>query len=1370
MHVSVTALGATTSAAARAARNIVDYLSGRSHQPPARTHTPTTDAKPAVAPGGGGAGRYYADSATAPGRWIGSGVDTLLGPDARQAVGVDPLALERVLLGQHPRTGEQLVGAKGSAGRVERDEPEPTPIAAAARARPDELLSVAEVAHAVGVDESYIRRLLRRTDQHLTATQPVGGGEQSGTPDAYSPPSGTYLRGTKVGQGWQVTRAETQRFIDTRSEPRVVMGYDLTFSVAKSVSVAWAAAGPDGRAVIEAALHQAVDRSLSYVEDHGIKVRVGRTQTPGEGMVAAAFLHDTSRELEPQLHVHVVVANMGTTPAGKIQALDGRGLFAHGTTAGYLAETEIQNILTDHGYRFTATENGIAHLEVIPDAAVEAFSTRRSQILDEVGALGADSPLARQRAAWNTRTPKPSGTDRAQLETAWTQTLHRTGMTPDVLAAATSHAPLVMWTPADTKRLDRFLTSPNGVARASGIFDRRDVIQVITDRVGGRLDATAVQAHADRWLATDAVIPLRAGPDQLTPGTTATGIGLGVNLVPSLIRYTTPQVIETETIIANAYHNSLDLGAGVVDPAVVTRAITTWEQHAGHTLGADQVAMIRAITTSGHRVQGVVGPAGSGKTAALDVAAQAWTTAGYDVIGASVNGTAAEVLANATGIDTRTVASLLERLRYDHTRQGDPTAVAPLLNEQTVVVVDEASTLSNRDHAELIQHVTRADATLRTVGDPAQHSAVEAGHAWAAAMAANPNTTPALSENRRMTGPAMEPVRQAAHDYRHGHIAAAIGRLEDDNRLVTAATPSEVLDTLAADWYQDWQAHLNHPDTIAPSRMLAENHTVRRELNERAQHLLRADHHINPNGTRIGEATFHIGDHVIARQQNRDLHPGNPHHYLRNGTRGIVTAIDTTNPAQPNLVVDFDDRGPITVNHEFLTQRLRPGVTGGLAPAYAMTTHAAQGDTYHTSRAVLTDRSTTPGTYVALTRGRNNLRFYTLDATDLAPPTPAAEHNLPTTPQRQTLEERIETRLQQPTPTQLATLADPDLTIVNALRHLPIRHLEDSPHPTANRVAAMKLGQARQRALTNPPPHLTAIIGYQPDTGPWRRTVTLWSHYTQRWETDPLAHPAGESLAGANDDAVRRQEEHPRFTDALIDARATHLGPLTPAEIADAWQRLDTPTPVDDVGQRLERQRTIEAAALTHADLAYRYALTPRNGYIDANIAESRRRALDRARHDLARTNAEIDDHQTLTNPASPSASGRDAVYRVAVERRALQRITHRHASATLAAPPPYLTRLLGSRPPPITGSHANTAARRRWDQTARAIETYRITHLGLGPHHGTGVTNSTALHQAIGTRPTQPRAVKAWDKLQQLTTDQAATRADRSRTAVRAR
>ncbi len=77
-----------------------------------------------------------------------------------------------------------------------------------------------------------------------------------------------------------------------------VAGFDLTFSVPKSVSVAWGLADPQTQAIIYRAHKQAVAHVLRYAEQHVMYSRSGRdgvVQEDVTGIVAAAFDHWDSR-------------------------------------------------------------------------------------------------------------------------------------------------------------------------------------------------------------------------------------------------------------------------------------------------------------------------------------------------------------------------------------------------------------------------------------------------------------------------------------------------------------------------------------------------------------------------------------------------------------------------------------------------------------------------------------------------------------------------------------------------------------------------------------------------------------------------------------------------------------------------------------------------------------------------------------------------------------------------------------------------------------------------------------------------------------------------------------------------------------------
>jgi len=83
-------------------------------------------------------------------------------------------------------------------------------------------------------------------------------------------------------------------------------------------------------------------------------------------------------------------------------------------------------------------------------------------------------------------------------------------------------------------------------------------------------------------------------------------------------------------------------------------------------------------------------------------------------------------------------------------------------------------------------------------------------------------------------------------------------------------------------------------------------------------------------------------------------------------------------------VVDFERRGPVVIPGAYLAKAIRPGVTGILAHSYALTSHAAQGETYESGRHLATDRSSRGGVYVGLSRGRSDARLYAVRRRDLA--------------------------------------------------------------------------------------------------------------------------------------------------------------------------------------------------------------------------------------------------------------------------------------------------------------------------------------------------------------------------------------------------
>ncbi|HEV7288861.1 Ti-type conjugative transfer relaxase TraA, partial [Sphingomonas sp.] len=118
----------------------------------------------------------------------------------------------------------------------------------------------------------------------------------------------------------------------------------------------------------------------------------------------------------------------------------------------------------------------------------------------------------------------------------------------------------------------------------------------------------------------------------------------------------------------------------------------------------------------------VIGYAGTGKSAMLGVAREAWEDAGYQVQGIALSGIAAENLESGSGIASRTIASLEHQWAQDR----------DLLTSRDVLVIDEAGMIGTRQMERVITEAEKRGAKVVLVGDPEQLQAIEAGAAFRA--------------------------------------------------------------------------------------------------------------------------------------------------------------------------------------------------------------------------------------------------------------------------------------------------------------------------------------------------------------------------------------------------------------------------------------------------------------------------------------------------------------------------------------------------------------------------------------------------------------------------------------------------------------
>ncbi len=156
------------------------------------------------------------------------------------------------------------------------------------------------------------------------------------------------------GQG-PVGGAELQKWLAAQisSLKSAVSGFEMVFAPDKSVSIAWAMAGPGERELIANLVRQAAHDPLSYVERNAAFTRrgaIGEAQVDLHGITAALFEHWDSRASDPHLHIHALVSSkVQRADDGEWTALDGRTIFAATVTASEYFDSRLRDLFRERG-------------------------------------------------------------------------------------------------------------------------------------------------------------------------------------------------------------------------------------------------------------------------------------------------------------------------------------------------------------------------------------------------------------------------------------------------------------------------------------------------------------------------------------------------------------------------------------------------------------------------------------------------------------------------------------------------------------------------------------------------------------------------------------------------------------------------------------------------------------------------------------------------------------------------------------------------------------------------------------------------------------------------------------------------------------
>ncbi|MCM2388802.1 relaxase domain-containing protein [Streptomyces sp. CWNU-1] len=773
---------------------------------------------------------------------------------------------------------------------------------------------------------------------------------------------------------------ELSRYIsaNTSCDRQAVAGYDLVFRH-KYASLLWGLCDERTRREVQEAHELAIADTLAWIEQHALATRTGINgiaQEDVRGLIAARYRHYDSRCGDPLLHDHVVVANKVRGLDGKWRSIDGKLLYAMGVAASELYNQRVvEELCRRLGVQaeereVTPGKRPVMAISGIDDDLLQAFSKRGRDIRRDLDRLldeyrdrykkdpdiSARMALIQQAAQLSRPKKKKKARALSVLRTAWRSEAiamfgaaridglleHVRHVAQGGLASGDSVAAVdvdeaardVLHTVSSERTVwgKRHVLAEarrQVVRLTSGRGDTRGLAERITQQVlqQGSIDITPPDLHSPfaPLLRADGTSIYRRRESQL---------------------YTSEDTLAVGSRIFEAAKRS-------VIPALGHDAFASVaSRFVGPPLDPGQRRLAEAFACSDRLLVLGLGPAGSGKTTALQLVRDAVAASGGRLIALAPSSRAAKVMEAELGVRSHTVHRWLAQ--RDRLAEGRKVKDDFTLHPGDVIVVDETFMAGNRRLARITSEAETAGALIRLIGDPAQLGSVEAGGDLR--RVANEVGAVGLETLHRFQ---TDGEAHASLTLRNADPPDAWRWYLTENRIV-GGTPDAMLDAVFTAWQTDAEAGLH-------SLMMADDTDAVRELNVRAQAYQIASGNLDLTRSIAlrDDLRAAVGDVIITRRNQPRLPVLAGHDYVKNGDQWRIERLDKSGSA---TVRHTGHGGRVVLPSRYLR---RHGELG-----YASTVHRAQGLTVDTAHGLITTRTSREAAYVMATRGRRSNWLY----------------------------------------------------------------------------------------------------------------------------------------------------------------------------------------------------------------------------------------------------------------------------------------------------------------------------------------------------------------------------------------------------------
>jgi conjugative relaxase-like TrwC/TraI family protein len=573
---------------------------------------------------------------------------------------------------------------------------------------------------------------------------------------------------------------------------------DLTFSAPKSVSVLSEVLGDDR---VREAHEKAVSSTLSHVEQHFSQARQtinGITEKIDTGNLAIAkFEHNTSRELDPQLHTHTVVMNMTQRPDGSWRALSNEQIYQNKMLIGQIYRNELAANLKDLGYSIQSNNKGLFEVQGIEQKLLDHFSQRKDQINAKINELkengqykNAGEQKLREIATLGSRIAKRD-VDIQTVKESWVERMQGQGYTKENVRESIQKAAEQM-KKAEINRKDPKMNEYDYIRLAGKIvteqeatFSKEDIL-----KTAGKLS-----------LGEYRISKLEKAFNSLN--------GLGQKEIKTLDKniYTTAEMQKIEKDIVFKVQAGHHTKETIMTKEQAEAGIKAFEAQKSIKMTQGQKEAVNHILSSEDRYIGIQGDAGTGKTTMLKAVKDQFEKQGYKVQGLGFTGKAAAEVEAQAGIKSQTIDSFLAQ--QDKINGG----------ERGIWIVDESSMLGSKKMHGLMSAAEKTNARVVFIGDTKQLQAVEAGKMFSKLQETGDLKTVRMSEVQRQKD---EQYKDIVKDISEKKINRAFDKLEKQDCVKETADRQERLNAIVKDY-----TGKNYKDTI----IVTARNTDRNELN-----------------------------------------------------------------------------------------------------------------------------------------------------------------------------------------------------------------------------------------------------------------------------------------------------------------------------------------------------------------------------------------------------------------------------------------------------------------------------------------------------------------------------------------------------------